>query len=492
MPWFAAISLPQFHLQAVWRGHEELSGEPCAVIEGETSKSRVLEANGLAQRDGVHPGIISTQAQARCANLRLCSRLPEQEQIISNLLREIAGTLSPFIEATSPDSCTIDLQWSKNKNWSLCAKEIVDRFLSIGLRTRVGLAATPDLALFAAKRANPILIIDQSAEFLSELSLSSITAPPEIGDVLRDWGIKSLGELAALSRAELVERLGSEAGDLWDRARGWKLRPLRLVRPREIFAETFEFECAIETNEPLLFILRRMLEQLTSRLRAAYRVAAKMILTLALENRENYERVFTIPAPTRDIEVLFRILHTHLENLQLDHCLIALTLLIEPTKPDGRQFQFFENQLRDLNRFGETLARLTALVGIGNVGVAELQNTHHPDGFRLAEPAFEKPTACCTHKSDDRALGLPLHRFRPPFHAQLHLDRFVPAWIFSKQIHGAIIDASGPYRLSGEWWDRKAWNTEEWDIQLNSGALYCISKQRDAWFVEGCYDAPIH
>ena len=41
---------------------------------------------------------------------------------------------------------------------------------------------------------------------------------------------------------------------------------LKLVPPVESFAETFEFENEIETVEPLLFMLRRFLEQLSLRL----------------------------------------------------------------------------------------------------------------------------------------------------------------------------------------------------------------------------------
>jgi len=71
------------------------------------------------------------------------------------------------------------------------------------------------------------------------------------------------------------------------------------------------------------------------------------------------------------------------------------------------------------------------------------------------------------------------------------LRRFVPEFVFSEKAHGEIIDASGPYRLSGSWWDRGTWSVEEWDIALGNGALYRISKHQDAWFVEGCYDAPL-
>ena len=72
--------------------------------------------------------------------------------------------------------------------------------------------------------------------------------------------------------------------------------------------------------------------------------------------------------------MLFRILHTHLESLQLTRGPIGVRLRITPVQPEHQQFRLFESPLRDPNRFGETLARLAALVGQGNVGVAEWED----------------------------------------------------------------------------------------------------------------------
>ena len=100
MSWYAAILLPQFPLQAVLRLREERQVEPIAVVEGGTEKGRVLEMTGTAAASGVLRGMASTQALARCPALRIWPRSAAQEQIVSALLLEVAGTLSPLIEAT--------------------------------------------------------------------------------------------------------------------------------------------------------------------------------------------------------------------------------------------------------------------------------------------------------------------------------------------------------------------------------------------------------
>jgi protein ImuB len=168
-------------------------------------------------------------------------------------------------------------------------------------------------------------------------------------------------------------------------------------------------------------------------------------------------------------------------------------LLITPIVADAQQFRLFESPLRDPNRFGETLGRLHALLGEGRVGVVQLEDTHQPDRFQLVTPKFarlnERPEAATQEES--RMLGLPLRRFRPPRPAQVRFTRGVPTRFSSAQGQGEITDAAGPYRASGNWWDQATWSIEEWDIELNDGALYRLSKHGDSWFVEGCYQTAI-
>src|SRR6187399_3651933 len=111
----------------------------------------------------------------------------------------------------------------------------------------------------------------------------------EIGhilSILHKWGIHTVGQLAALDKEQLAARLGPEAIRLWERANGRSNRLLKLIRPPESFEESFEFEREIETAEPLLFMLRRFLEQLALRLAAIYLVAKDLRLQITFRNKQ--------------------------------------------------------------------------------------------------------------------------------------------------------------------------------------------------------------
>jgi len=339
--------------------------------------------------------------------------------------------------------------------------------------------------------------------------------------ILHKWGIHTLGQLAALDKEELAARLGSEAIHMWERANGQSSRVLKLVRPPESFQERFEFENEIETAEPLLFMLRRFVEQVALRLQAIYLVAKELTLVITFANppqdrtqdgfvrrrngsaatshKQIYERVFKIPQPTNDVDLLFRMLQTHLENFKSEYPIVAVALSAQPIKPAREQFGLFETTLRNPHKLSETLARFIALLGPDRVGTPVLEETHRPDSFRI-EPfswaAVESPAPSGQSPqsdSDSHALRTAhttavLRRFRPAASASVLMDGDKPAHVRSPEFRGNVIEHRGPYFISGNWWDEKSWTHAEWDLQIENKELVRVHESEGTWKIDGVYD----
>src|SRR6266481_21623 len=313
----------------------------------------------------------------------------------------------------------------------------------------------------------------------------------EILAILHKWGIHTLGQLAALDKEQLGARLGPEAIRLWERANGAYNRVLKLVRPPESFEESFEFENEIETAQPLLFMLRRFLEQLALRLSGIYLVAKELTLQITFADKQVYERVFKIPQPTNDVGLLFRMLQTHLENFRSEHPIVAVALIAQPSKPAREQFEFFETTLRNPHQLSETLARLTALLGADRVGTPVLEETHRPDAFRLEPFTWAVESAVPSGESSHAlrtAHATAVRRFRPAVAASVLLDADMPAHVRSPEIWGKILKQRGPYLISGNWWDEKSWARAEWDLQLEAGELVRCHESEGTWEMDGIYD----
>ena len=329
----------------------------------------------------------------------------------------------------------------------------------------------------------------------SELKIAETIA------ILHKWGIHTLGQLAALNKEELRDRLGNEAVRLWERANGIAARPLKFVQPPETFIESFEFDREIDTAEPLLFILRRFLEQLALRLSAIYLVAKELTLTITFANschdesvatattasatKETHIRVFKIPQPSADVDLLFQMLHTHLENFKSEHPIVAVALSAEPIRPASQQFGLFETALRNPHQLYETLARLSALLGADRVGSPVLEETHRPDAFRMEAFSWHGLPA---HVPSARMPmpRLALRRFRPPADAAIFISQ--DRHLHSDKVRGQIIDQAGPFLLSGNWWDEKSWACTEYDMQLDNSELVRAHESEAVWKVDGIYD----
>jgi protein ImuB len=316
--------------------------------------------------------------------------------------------------------------------------------------------------------------------------------------LLHKWGIHTLGQLAALDKQQLTARLGPEAAQMWERANGQSNRVLQLICPPETFEESFEFENEIETAEPVLFMLRRFLEQLTVRLTGIYLVAKELTLRITFTDKQIYERIFKIPQPTNNVDLLFRMLHTHLENFRSKHPIVAVALNAQPIKPAREQFGLFETTLRNPHQLSETLARLNALLGPERVGTPILKDTHRPDAFHMESFLWAVESAVPSgqnrhSRSDSHALKpahttAALRRFRPAAPATVLLDENKPAHVRSSDVGDKVVRQRGPYLISGNWWDEKSWARAEWDLQLENDELVRAHETEEKWVIDGIYD----
>jgi protein ImuB len=485
---FAVIHIANFSLQAALRHERQVCDRPVALMDAVQSKPVITHVNIAARESKVIPGLTPSQAMARCGKLIIKTRSQAQEDAASDILLQTAYSFSPNIEATASGVCTIELKGlglgtpSAAQAW---AEKVCKGLALFHLDANIGVASTPDAALLAAHAADPILAAFDSDGFIPALPMEALDPPREILEILSGWGIRNVGEFLALGRNHVVERLGPAAAELFQRVSPDAIRPLKLVSPAEHFSEYKEFEQEIETVEPLLFMLRRFVEQLAQRLQIVYLTATGLHLQMNLASGAIYERAFKIPSPSRDIEILFRTLQTHLDKVRTDSPIVALQLSAQAGEPDSHQFGFFETTLRNPNQFAGTLACLNALCGPDRVGTPILKATHRPDAFEMEAPGF---SSACASMPAESITGLQLRRFRPPVPATIELHGQQPVSIRSSAFSGSIVNVRGPFFSSGEWWDANRWARVEWDVETAKGALLRVFKSNEGVFVEGMYD----
>jgi nucleotidyltransferase/DNA polymerase involved in DNA repair len=468
--------------------------KPAALLDSEGT--RIIEVNSAAMTARVEIGVTTSLALARASELQIFAPAIDLEHQQQSALLQLCYRYSPYIENTAAGVCTLDLRGRKGTNQEWWARELLAQWRSLGFIAQIGIGPNPEIAWQAAKIAHPFLQVTAESSLLQSLPLESLNPSPYLFDILRNWGIRTLGALTRLPREEIGQRLGLEGLSLWDRAAGRSKNVLKQSQPPETFIESVDLEQRLETLEPLLFMLRRFLERLILRITAVYRLIAGIRLTLLLEDGNKIERQLQIPAPTRDIETLFRIVSQYLDTVQACAPVVGFALEAIPRNPGQNQFDLFQSGLKDPNRFFQTLARLAALLGNDRVGIPEKKNTHQPDSVRLRTPtaANDNERRRKTTKDNDRSednqlrIGIPLRRFRPPHPVDVQLSKDKPAWICGHSVTGQVRIARGPWRTSGNWWNPDRWDTQEWDVELEDGSLYRLALNTGRWVVVGVYD----
>lgn len=558
---FAVLHVPHFPLQAVLRHAPELWSRPVALVDPGMTTPRVVEATPPAREAGVTDGLTAPQALARCRTVTIRHRVPAQEATAAEAMLQCAYGFSPHLEATGLGMITLDLRGlavlktatatatdgGANENERVLqawGERLRLAVAALGMEARVGLGSTPNVARHAARwgalgaravngaevrearspsgpAAGPergtatianddaepsavfrVQVVTDPAAFVAGLPVVALEPSSDVVGILQRWGIRTVGELLALGQAELAERLGLEALGLFAAASVTSSRPLKLVKPAERFEETHEFDVEVETAEPLLFLLRRFTESLVCRLDVFGWVAGELRLRIRLESGRVLEQSLRVPQPTRRADVLFRMLHTHLESLRTESPVKSVTLVVEPTRPEQRQFGLFESALRDPNQFQETLARLAALVGADRVGTPVREDSHRTDAFVLVPPDFEREMGIVgdgTGESGERdgMRPVPLRRLRPAVTAQVDVEagrsamptpEGRPLAVQCAVANGRLVVTLGPWRSSGQWWEAGGWEREEWDVSMRGGRVVRLVRVGATWAVEGVLD----
>ena len=132
----------------------------------------IVQINEAAEKAGVRKQMTPSQGLARCLNLTIKTRAQAQENLMNELLLQHAFTLSPFVEATAPGTCTI--QFTDNRDVTSKLSRVIEQLAECEITARGGIASTPDASFLAAHLARPVLEIEEAKEFLAPLPIETL------------------------------------------------------------------------------------------------------------------------------------------------------------------------------------------------------------------------------------------------------------------------------------------------------------------------------
>jgi protein ImuB len=454
-----------------------------------------VAANAAAFEAGIQLGMTKAQV-AQFGKVQICMRSEAQEKAAHAALLDAAWSVSPRVEDTALDTVVLDLEgltalFGADED---IARELARRVAAIGLAARVAVASNIEVAIHAARGFPGITIIPKGEERrrLGALPVGVLTTEAETLEILERWGVETLQSLAALPVLQLSERLGQEGVRLSELARGVRQRSLVLAQASSSFVEEMELDDAVEELEPLSFLLGRLLDQLCARLEARALAVRAVRIRFELQPsfekdfqtlHENvrtkpevkqFEKVLTLPVPMRNAKTLLKLLRLQLQGGPPAAPIQKIYMTADAAGPRVTQNGLFVPSGPDPEKLEVTIARLGKLVGEGNLGSAELVDSHRPESFRMARFVVAneqnkrrgKSELKVKEKSDARATVTALRIMRPPQAVRVEMNDEQPAKVYLRGMRGEVVAASGPWRSSGDWWQEDGWQQDEWDLEI--------------------------
>ena len=379
------VDLDAFFAAVEQRDRPELRGKPVIVGGGGPNQRGVVSAASYeARRFGVHSAMPLREAGRRCPQGVFLPVDGRKYQAVSREVMAILRHFTPLVEPISIDEAFLDVTGSRELfgDGPTIARAIKEAVRDqVGLTISVGVATTKLVAKIASDLEKPdgLVVVPRGteADFLAPLEISRLWGVgAKTAGALHEYGVRTMGDLAALPVDLLERRFGKHGSTLADRARG--IDADRVVGDGEAAKSVgHEHTFDVDTSDPeeIERTLLAMSDGVAGRLRATGVRASTVTVKVRDSSFRTITRQRTLPEPTDLTEPIFRValelarpevrgLRIRLLGVSASH-LGEREQLAMFSDDDPRRRRAVEAADRLRRRFGERAVTRARLLGTG-------------------------------------------------------------------------------------------------------------------------------
>ena len=318
------VDMDAFYASVEQRDDPQLRGKP-VIVAWKGNRSVVCAASYEARAFGVRSAMPAVRAERLCPTGIFLAPDFTRYRDVSKSVREIFKRHTDLIEPLSLDEAYLDVTENKTglPTATLVARTIREQIRQeLNLTASAGVAPNKFLAKLASDWRKPdgLFVIQPEAvdAFLLPLPVGRL---PGVGKVneekLAELGIKTVGELRSLERANLEREFGRYGVRLYELARGIDENPVVPDRPTQSISveDTFQEDVLLAETEPMI---RRLAEKLWSASRQEPRIARTVVLKLKTSEFKILTRSHTGSAPPSSRDELTEIALKLRERVTLD------------------------------------------------------------------------------------------------------------------------------------------------------------------------------
>ncbi|MGX7827515.1 DNA polymerase Y family protein [Actinokineospora sp. 24-640] len=487
---------------------------PAAVV----AANRVVACNGPARAEGIAVGLRRREAQSRCPDLVVLPEDPDRDARRFEPVAAAVEELAVGVEVVAPGLVAVPARGPVGYFGSAeaAAERLIDHVAArADAECQVGIAEGLFAATLAA-RGGVLVEAGRTPEFLAPLPIRELGSP-DLVDLLRRLGIRTLGAFAALAAKDVAARFGAAAARAHRLAAGQERRPPARRRPPEDLAVTAHPDPPVDRVDAAAFLARTLAGRLHANLAAHGLACTRLAIHAATATGAELARVWRCAEPLTPAGIADRL------RWQLDGWLSGprrpdapiTALRVDPVEVvDGRALQLGLWQgARDehADRAARAMVRVQGLLGPEGVVVPVETGGRGPadrvhlvpwgdDRTPPAPPGLPWPGALPPPSPATvpvRPLPVALRdaegaevevtgRFRlTAYPVEVAVGRFPPR---------RVLAWSGPWPSDEHWWDGTGRRRARLQVVLaaqsdeDSQPALLLVRENESWTVEGIYD----
>ena len=318
-------------------------------------------------------------------------------------------------------------------------------------------------------------------------------------------GCQTLGDVRQLPRSGVAQRFGTEALQALDLTYG--LQPETIVWPElpEVFDVALELPGRIDHAEGLVFATRRLLRHLVLWLQERQSGVTHLELIWIHDRLRHHDAAegvldWRTAAPTRDATHLERILAERLARTTLEAPVLGLRLralgveplhTLTPSLLDPGARGQGNAHATGATALTQTLEKLCARLGTGQVLRGSLQAQHNPGQMQRWEEATTEPLPGAGKLDTPGRSKASVRPSSSKLSTQPGTHALLPGWLLTQPLplstqppdtpcyHGPLQLLGRAHRVETSWWERPQEAGDDSEIDNQAGSI-----QRDYFVAE--------
>ncbi|HEY6748132.1 MAG TPA: DNA polymerase Y family protein [Mycobacteriales bacterium] len=262
---------------------------PAAVVFA----NRVVSTTPAARAEGVRRGLRRREAQSRCPQLVVLPPDPARDARAFEPVVAAVAELAPGVEVIRPGLCAVAARGpARYFGGDRVVADRLARYVTDRTRARC-LVGVADGRFAAALAAQHHLVVPRggSRAFLAPYPVETLGVP-DLPDLLRRLGLRTLGAFAELPSRDVLARFGPDGARAHRLARGLDDRPLAARPAAPELAVQTELDPPVERVDTVAFAAKSLAEQLHEGLARRGLACTRVAIEAQTEHGEQLTRLW--------------------------------------------------------------------------------------------------------------------------------------------------------------------------------------------------------